>query len=195
MSFKSGKIPMRYLGVPLLAKKLGVNDFKFLVDKVASRVNSWRNKVLSYVGRIQLIDLVLSSMQVYGASVYMFPLIVIKEIDMLLQSAGTNDSSGCKSLLEMSDKIKRHVEYEVGNGKTISVWYDKWSFVRTLDSFIPRTTVYDAWFKDDAKLAHLIEDAQWIWPKEWSDKFHVLTNVKPPNLVNNKEDSVILGYK
>ncbi|GJS73547.1 hypothetical protein Tco_0706388 [Tanacetum coccineum] len=134
MPFKSGKLPMRYLGVPLLAKKLRVNDFKFLVDKVASRVNSWRNKVLSYVRRIQLIDLVLSSMQVYWTSVYMFPLIVIKEIDMLLKS------------------------------------------------FIPRTTVYDARFKDDAKLAHLIEDAQWIWPKEWSDKFHVLTNVKPPTL-------------
>ncbi|GKB03041.1 RNA-directed DNA polymerase, eukaryota, reverse transcriptase zinc-binding domain protein [Tanacetum coccineum] len=34
-----GILPMRYLGVPLIAKKLSVNDCKSLVDKVAEKIN------------------------------------------------------------------------------------------------------------------------------------------------------------
>ncbi|GJV55861.1 RNA-directed DNA polymerase, eukaryota, reverse transcriptase zinc-binding domain protein [Tanacetum coccineum] len=37
--FKRGKLPVRYIGVPLVAKQLGVNDCKSLVDKVKSRVH------------------------------------------------------------------------------------------------------------------------------------------------------------
>ncbi|GJQ96986.1 reverse transcriptase domain-containing protein [Tanacetum coccineum] len=39
MSFKSGKLPMKYLGVPLLTKRLGVNDRRCLVENVERRIN------------------------------------------------------------------------------------------------------------------------------------------------------------
>nr|GEX33296.1 hypothetical protein [Tanacetum cinerariifolium] len=68
-------------GVPLIAKKLGINDCKSLVDKVAKKINCWKNKVLTYAGRIKLIASVLSSMQIYWASVYMLPCTIIKEIE------------------------------------------------------------------------------------------------------------------
>ncbi|GKG54195.1 hypothetical protein Tco_0557718, partial [Tanacetum coccineum] len=90
LPFKCGKLPVRYLGVPLLAKKLSVKDCKPLIDKVEERVSCWRNKTLSYAGRIQLLASVLSSellasvlssMQIYWASVYLLPLSVIKDLD------------------------------------------------------------------------------------------------------------------
>ncbi|GKE58210.1 RNA-directed DNA polymerase, eukaryota, reverse transcriptase zinc-binding domain protein [Tanacetum coccineum] len=65
MHFQVGSLPMRYLGVSLIVKKLGVNDCKCLVDKVGDKINCCKNKVPTYAGRIQLIALVFSSMQVY----------------------------------------------------------------------------------------------------------------------------------
>ncbi|GJS68035.1 RNA-directed DNA polymerase, eukaryota, reverse transcriptase zinc-binding domain protein [Tanacetum coccineum] len=46
--FKLGSLPMKYLGVPLIAKKLGVKECKCLLDNMEKRINFWRNKLLSY---------------------------------------------------------------------------------------------------------------------------------------------------
>nr|GEZ34623.1 reverse transcriptase domain, reverse transcriptase zinc-binding domain protein [Tanacetum cinerariifolium] len=85
MPFQLGNLPMRYLGVPLIAKKLSVNDCKNLVEKVDEKINCSRNRMLTYARRIQLIASVLSSMQIYWASVYMLPDLTIKEIKKLLK--------------------------------------------------------------------------------------------------------------
>ncbi|GJX69516.1 RNA-directed DNA polymerase, eukaryota, reverse transcriptase zinc-binding domain protein [Tanacetum coccineum] len=85
VKFQAGKLPMKYLGVPLLAKCLGVADCKSLIDKVKSKVGDWINRSLSYAGRVQLIASVLTSMQLYWASVYLLPKTVIKEIDKVLK--------------------------------------------------------------------------------------------------------------
>nr|GEY81447.1 hypothetical protein [Tanacetum cinerariifolium] len=65
LPFKVDKLPVKYLGIPLLAKRLGIKDCTCLVDKVKNRVMDWKNKSLSYAGRLQLIALVLSAMQAY----------------------------------------------------------------------------------------------------------------------------------
>ncbi|GKC49473.1 hypothetical protein Tco_1072218 [Tanacetum coccineum] len=38
LPFKVGKLPVKYLGIPLLAKKLGINDCQQLVDKVKNKI-------------------------------------------------------------------------------------------------------------------------------------------------------------
>ena len=63
--FKDGKLPVRYLEIPLVTKKIGNTDCKQLVDKVQQKLNDSKNKSLSYAGRAQLIASVLPSMQVY----------------------------------------------------------------------------------------------------------------------------------
>ncbi|GKF56874.1 hypothetical protein Tco_0170411, partial [Tanacetum coccineum] len=72
---------MKYLGVPLLAKCLGIVDCKVLIDKVKAKVGDWKNKCLSYADRVQLIASVLSAMQIYWAFVYLLPKSVIYNID------------------------------------------------------------------------------------------------------------------
>ncbi|GJT68149.1 RNA-directed DNA polymerase, eukaryota, reverse transcriptase zinc-binding domain protein [Tanacetum coccineum] len=83
--FTIGKLPVRYLGVPLITKKLSVNDCKPLISKVKAKVSDWKNKFLSYAGRVQLIASVLSSMQNYWASVFLLPKQVIYEINKILK--------------------------------------------------------------------------------------------------------------
>ncbi|GJW36660.1 hypothetical protein Tco_0059580 [Tanacetum coccineum] len=48
------KLEVKYLGIPLREKNQ-VYDCKQLVDKVMNKVNDWKNKSLSYAGRLQLI--------------------------------------------------------------------------------------------------------------------------------------------
>ncbi|GJZ25060.1 hypothetical protein Tco_0562519 [Tanacetum coccineum] len=79
--FAVGKLPVRYLGVPLVTRRLRVKDCKSLVEKVKGKVGDWKNKFLSYAGRMQLIAYVPSTMQTYWASVFLLRKITIKEID------------------------------------------------------------------------------------------------------------------
>ncbi|KAL4289896.1 hypothetical protein GQ457_14G019590 [Hibiscus cannabinus] len=61
-SFKSGKLPVRYLGVPLVTKKLTEKDCAPLLKKLKAKLHSWPNRNLSYEGRLQLIKYVLFSL-------------------------------------------------------------------------------------------------------------------------------------
>ncbi|GJZ97390.1 RNA-directed DNA polymerase, eukaryota, reverse transcriptase zinc-binding domain protein [Tanacetum coccineum] len=55
MPFTVGKLPMKYLGVPLITKSIGITECNQLVERVKQKVNDWKNKALSYAGRLQLI--------------------------------------------------------------------------------------------------------------------------------------------
>ncbi|XP_039002041.1 uncharacterized protein LOC120128434 [Hibiscus syriacus] len=63
--FKQGKLPVRYLGVPLVTRKLTDKDCKALLDNIKSRLHQWSRKNLSYAGRVELIKTVLYSVANY----------------------------------------------------------------------------------------------------------------------------------
>ncbi|GJU90457.1 RNA-directed DNA polymerase, eukaryota, reverse transcriptase zinc-binding domain protein [Tanacetum coccineum] len=79
LPFKIGSLSVSYLGVPLITKHLTYTDCKGLIDKVKIKVNGWKNKLLSFSRRLQLISSILSSMQVYWASVFILPKSVVKD--------------------------------------------------------------------------------------------------------------------
>lgn len=76
MPFAEGTLPFKYLGVPLISMRLLYWDFKFLVERLESRVNDWRKFFLSMAGRLQLVSYVLSSMHIYWAS-FLFCLLAL----------------------------------------------------------------------------------------------------------------------
>ncbi|CAI9288727.1 unnamed protein product [Lactuca saligna] len=86
LPFVEGKLPMRYLGIPLISTRLFIRDCKRLVDKVRCRIGDWRNKYLSYAGRLQLISSVLFSLPVYWASCLLIPASITKEIEKLMKN-------------------------------------------------------------------------------------------------------------
>nr|GEW50964.1 hypothetical protein [Tanacetum cinerariifolium] len=55
LSFEEGKLPVKYLGVPLVPSCLIYRDCKELMEKVKRHINDWKNKSVSLVGRDQLI--------------------------------------------------------------------------------------------------------------------------------------------
>ncbi|GKA94546.1 hypothetical protein Tco_0816584 [Tanacetum coccineum] len=71
--FIEGDLPVKYLGVPLISSRLLNKDCKILVEKAKNRIKDWKNKSLSFAGRLQLCKSVISSMHVYWASFLIIP--------------------------------------------------------------------------------------------------------------------------
>ncbi|GKA67747.1 RNA-directed DNA polymerase, eukaryota, reverse transcriptase zinc-binding domain protein [Tanacetum coccineum] len=214
LPFKFGKLPMKYLQVPLIAKKLSLSDCKSLIESVEKRVNCWRNKLLSYAGRIQLIASVLSSMQQYRASVYIIPISAVKELDKMFKrflwnsgnsaqgkargvwssiwniEGNQSDSWGWGQLMMVRDLIMPFVKYKIGNGKSVSMWFDNWSGKGPLEDIIPRRSRNEARMKDSDCVADLIHNGDWIWPNDWLVKYPILNQIHVPN-ISHQDDYVV----
>ncbi|GJW80981.1 hypothetical protein Tco_0144956, partial [Tanacetum coccineum] len=61
MPFEEGRLPVKYLGVPLVPSRFVYKDYKELIEKVDGRINDWKNKSLSISGRLQLMQSVIAS--------------------------------------------------------------------------------------------------------------------------------------
>ncbi|GJV63212.1 hypothetical protein Tco_1474040 [Tanacetum coccineum] len=83
--FKVERLPVKYLGVPLTSKRIGVNNYKILLDRIRNIILNWKNKCLSYAGRLRLVASVLEYVHVYWAFVLLLSKVVIKDINKLLK--------------------------------------------------------------------------------------------------------------
>ncbi|XP_022039945.1 uncharacterized protein LOC110942477 [Helianthus annuus] len=81
MPFQEGSLPVRYLGVPLISSRLKSSDCKLLVERMDKKIDNLMTKSLSFAGRLQLINYVLSSMHIYWAVVFIIPARVTKELE------------------------------------------------------------------------------------------------------------------
>ena len=84
--FEVGTLPVRYLGVPLLTKRMTSSDYSPLINRVRKQITSWTARQLSFAGRLQLIGSVIHSITNFWMSVYLLPKQCIKEIDQLCSS-------------------------------------------------------------------------------------------------------------
>ncbi|KAK4393106.1 hypothetical protein Sango_1781400 [Sesamum angolense] len=86
LHFQEGHLPLRYLGLPLLASRLSISDCKPLLLKIDSRIKGWESIQLSFAGRIQLIKSVLMSLNVYWAMAFILPKGVIREVEKKMRT-------------------------------------------------------------------------------------------------------------
>ncbi|KAL9689236.1 hypothetical protein QQ045_033670 [Rhodiola kirilowii] len=76
-------LPVKYLGIPLNAKRLTNADCVELLDKMTHRLNSWHGRLLSRAGRAVLINSVLQAMVLYWARVFILPKQVINAVNAI----------------------------------------------------------------------------------------------------------------
>nr|GFB80097.1 hypothetical protein [Tanacetum cinerariifolium] len=76
---------VKYLGVPHISSCLLNKDCKVLMEKAHNRIRDWKNKSLSFASRLQLCNSVISSMQVYWASVLANSFGIIEDIQQLIR--------------------------------------------------------------------------------------------------------------
>lgn len=79
--FKEGKMPFRYVGVPLNSKRLTVANCDGLVEKILKRLHGWSSKSLSYTAPATLINSVLINLHTYWAFVFVLPKSVIRKLE------------------------------------------------------------------------------------------------------------------
>ncbi|GKB13442.1 RNA-directed DNA polymerase, eukaryota, reverse transcriptase zinc-binding domain protein [Tanacetum coccineum] len=101
------------------------------------------------------------------------------------------DSWGWKSMLRIRDEIKDHVWYEIGNGRTTSVWYDKWCMEGPLSNLISRRDIYDARLDDNAKVYDMVSNNQWKWRHGWKEKYTMLSILDSVAYLTNRDDRVL----
>ncbi|KAE8724823.1 hypothetical protein F3Y22_tig00009840pilonHSYRG00015 [Hibiscus syriacus] len=81
--FRVGNLPVRYLGVPLVTRKLTSKDCTALVTKIKEKLSKWANKRLSFGGRLQLIKYVIFSIFSYWSRHLILPKGVIRDVEKL----------------------------------------------------------------------------------------------------------------
>ncbi|GJS67649.1 hypothetical protein Tco_0682213 [Tanacetum coccineum] len=173
----SGLKPNMGKSIPLLAKKVGINDCKILVDRVKGKVNDWKNKTLSYAGRLQLITSVLTAMQTYWVSVVMLPKATIKEINMFPTGGSTLNGKGVVRVTSRGLDMALHS-----------------SGVRTAPLMSPRQDetseplLYVGWMDGPYRYNRCLYDARLM--KEWYNDFPILYGVRVPHLIHDKADVV-----
>ncbi|GJV73510.1 RNA-directed DNA polymerase, eukaryota, reverse transcriptase zinc-binding domain protein [Tanacetum coccineum] len=248
--FSVGKLLVRYLGVPLLTKKLSISDCKPIISKVKTKISDWKNKALSYAGRViyeinKLLKgflwcqgeltkgkakvswdkifkpkdqggLGLKNLGVWNKvlmikhlwNVAMKKDTLVKWIYMKklkgrsIWEAQCDDKStmGWKNILSLRDKVRKHIGWKLGNGKSVNIWYDKWCSVSPLSDFIDTRDIYDARLNNNCTLQVPIlsddikDTAVWILENGNKKKFKISNVWKDMNCQEEKVDWHLLVW-
>ena len=76
-----GSMPFTYLGIPIHHRKLSNKEWKCIEDRFEKKLSCWKGKLMSYGGRLILINLVLTSMPMFLLSFFEVPIGVWKRPD------------------------------------------------------------------------------------------------------------------
>nr|GEX02552.1 RNA-directed DNA polymerase, eukaryota, reverse transcriptase zinc-binding domain protein [Tanacetum cinerariifolium] len=69
-----------------------------------------------------------------------------------------NASHGWKQILNLRDKMRKHIVYKVGEGSKIFLWHDKWWGPEPLSKFIPTNDIRQAGLDTELKQRY---DRRW----------------------------------
>ncbi|GKD79290.1 hypothetical protein Tco_1341911 [Tanacetum coccineum] len=170
MPFAEGDLSVKYLGVPLISLRLFNKDCKVLVEKAKNRIGDWKNKSLSFAGRLQLCKSVISS-------VHDIPV----KADM---------SWGWHKLLQLCDIVRRYFWMKIGDGASTSLWYDNWCSSSQLSRFFSHRDITNEGFHIQTKEADLISNGNWIWPQPWISKALILGQIVVSNIDGSRADVI-----
>ncbi|XP_060182493.1 uncharacterized protein LOC132612187 [Lycium barbarum] len=123
LGIPKGELPIKYLGVPLCAKRISVVQYQPLLEKMLGRITSWTTLFLSYAGRMQLLKSVLFSIQVFWSQLFVLPRKVIKMIEAICRTfLWTGGIDVSKKALLAWDKICGPKEAGGWNVLDITIW-------------------------------------------------------------------------
>lgn len=76
----------KYLGMPVLQKRINKETFGTVVERVSSKLAGWKRRFLSLAGRITLTKSVLSSIPVHTMSSIALPMSTLAQLDKIARS-------------------------------------------------------------------------------------------------------------
>ncbi|KAG7543761.1 Ribonuclease H-like superfamily [Arabidopsis thaliana x Arabidopsis arenosa] len=84
----------KYLGMPVLQKRINKETFSDVLEKVSSRLAGWKGRCLSLAGRLTLTKAVLASIPIHTMSTILLPKSTLESLDKVSQSFLWGSHSG-----------------------------------------------------------------------------------------------------
>ena len=114
--------PSKYLGINFKLKGNCITDFQFLIDKLNSKLQGWKARLLSQVGRTTLISSVLQSLPLYTFSCFKVPKSICNKMDSIVRSFWWSHETGEKKLHLINwNKIFKPKRFLGGGGGVLGI--------------------------------------------------------------------------
>lgn len=147
--FTLGRLPIRYLGLPLITKALSRTDCRPLIMSLRKNIDSWSHKILNHAGRLQLLKVVLFGIQSYWSTHLVLPISVLKDIQSLFVKFlwGGSGSNQKHAKVAWSDCCKPKMEGGLGL-RDLCEWsraaylYHLWRIIQPVGN-----SLWVQWFK------------------------------------------------
>lgn len=141
-----GCFPVRYLGIPLSPKKLKVQEYDSLILRMTEKVQSWRAKLRSFAGRLQLVKSVLMSIQRFWSAILPLPIVVVRKVERICRNyLWSGVAEGRKALFAWKLVCQ---EYKSGGLqiKEVLGWNKCMMSMLVVKLFVPnQATVWTSW--------------------------------------------------
>ncbi|KAL4346749.1 hypothetical protein GQ457_17G015740 [Hibiscus cannabinus] len=86
IGFSTGSLPTDYLGLPLGVRQNLRSLWDPILQKLSSKLATWKSQLLSFGGRITLVKSVLSSLPIFFMSLFRMPAMVAKRITCMVSN-------------------------------------------------------------------------------------------------------------
>jgi hypothetical protein len=86
LGFSVGTIPFQYLGCNIFQGKPKVIHFRMIADKIKNKLATWKGRILSIMGRVQLVKSIIHGMLVYSFHVYLWPRRLLRLLDSWIKN-------------------------------------------------------------------------------------------------------------
>jgi len=98
LSYGYGCFPFNYLGVSIFVDAPKCRFLQPLADKVKLKLASWKGKSLSIIGRIQLVNTVITGFLAYSFNMYKWPISLFNQVEQW-----------CRNFIWIGDILKTHI--------------------------------------------------------------------------------------
>ncbi|GJW44970.1 RNA-directed DNA polymerase, eukaryota, reverse transcriptase zinc-binding domain protein [Tanacetum coccineum] len=212
LPFEEGRLPVKYLGVPLVSSQMIYKDCKELFEKVQHRVDDWKNKSLSIAGRLQLVNFVIGLLHVFWASVFMLPTRILLDIEQIMRGflwcngklrSGKAKVAwevvclpkdkvglGWRNILKLRPLIRDFIWHKIGDCSGTSVWFDRWCEQSPLAAIVTSRDIFREGFSSNSKVCDLVRNGSLLWPPCWLSKYPSMFSIPSPTLVPNSSDTL-----
>ncbi|KAE8671854.1 hypothetical protein F3Y22_tig00111881pilonHSYRG00029 [Hibiscus syriacus] len=147
-TFNLGYLPIRYLGIPLITRKLTVKDCDNLIESIKSRINLWSGKLLSFAGKLELIKSGMFNISNYWCRQLLLPQAIINKIEQLCSRFFWKGSDSAAKGARISWAKICTLKSEGGLGlKNLKTW-NQACMIKLIKNILPgEGTLWVAWIK------------------------------------------------
>ncbi|GJZ84738.1 zinc knuckle CX2CX4HX4C containing protein [Tanacetum coccineum] len=100
-------------------------------------------------------------------------------------------SWGWHKLLQIRSTIRPFIWHKINNGKSTSVWFDRWADVCPLKDMLSNRDIARLGFSLNNSVSNLISDGAWRWPPDWLSRFPSMAQLHVPLLLDDMDDVIL----